>query len=112
MPVFIEVLILLSQRHMILLADVDLGSFGGTYRPHVIFEGLSAVVNGAMSHKHETGVGRMALTLAAGPIAMGLHIMKRITFRPHLTMGLAFYRRGFKLPTGQTIPIRSQAYIV
>ncbi len=28
-------------------------------------------------------------------------ILRPVAFRPHLTMGLAFYRRGFKLPTGK-----------
>jgi hypothetical protein len=27
--------------------------------------------------------------------------LRPVAFRPHLTMGLAFYRRGFKLPTGK-----------
>ena len=27
--------------------------------------------------------------------------LRPVAFRPHLTMGLAFYRRRFKLPTGK-----------
>ena len=30
-----------------------------------------------------------------------LRILRPVAFRPHLTMGLALQRRGFKLPTGK-----------
>jgi len=31
-------------------------------------------------------------------------ILRPMAFRPHLPMDLAFYGRGFELPTGQTMP--------
>ena len=35
-------------------------------------------------------------------------ISRRVAFRPHLTMGLALYRKKFEPPTGQTIPYWEQ----
>jgi hypothetical protein len=35
-------------------------------------------------------------------------ILRPVVFRLHLTMGLAFYRIGFELPTGKTRPLGAE----